>query len=1384
MTVKSLCPPPSKDRVSCSALERTDVTGHYGVSTGTPADPLPDGYSPADLRSAYDLPESGANGTVAVVDPMDDPTAEADLAVYRQQYGLPPCTTENGCFRKVDSSGGTNYPPPDAGFAAQTSIDLDMVSAICPYCHLLLVEADSSVTGIQPLGMAVNEAVALGAKYVVLSWGLPDDSSGETDAQLDSQYFDHPGVAITAATEAGLNGTGGNYEATPLYPAASEYVTAVGGTTLTRDGSTPRGWSETVWNNLYGATLSGCSVDDPKPAFQTDTGCTTKTVADVAAVADPYTGVAAYDSYQNTGWGVYGGTGAAASIVAAIYALAGTPRATDNPASYPYLTPSAFNKITTGFDGPYPDSCLPAYLCDAGPGYNGPTGVGTPHGLAGFAPPGPHGDIVGQVTDGSTGRPAAGVTVQAGPASVTTGSDGSYDLWVPAGAYRVTVSGFGFSSTTVTGVKVSGGGRTTRNIAASALPEHTISGEVTDAGHGWPVYAQIMVPADPVPVYTDPFTGRYSVSVPDNASYTLQVTSEYPGFPAVSDPVTVGSADVTSNPVLTAAIQGSSCPAPGYSPSYQGLPLQTFDSASVPAGWSVQNASYMTNPGWVFDNPTGAANQTGGTGNFAVTSLAGMVNDAMDSFLVTPVVNLTGVKTPVISFDSYMPADTLASNYNVITNVGLSTDGGTTWTNVASNISYPFGLTPNGPLTISIPQAAGQSSVQVRFEFDVPAGAVVPADAMWELDDVYVGSAACAAQHGGGIVAGQVTDANTGTGIDGATVTGTGVTAPATSAAVPGDPSYPHGFYWTYFPLTGKKQLSAAAAHYAAQTASVTVGAGVTKANLALKAGRLVAEPGQVDGTATLGHSTSATVTVANTGTAPATITVVRRAGGVSVLGQQAETAAVAPRVIKIPKGSLTTHALVPGKTTTARLATAGASDTGQWTPLTDYPFGIADNATVEGPDGEIYSIDGADDIGVSPVTYAYDPGTQAWEPVAESPVAVAAAAAGLVDGKIIVAGGYEDASGTPALEQAVQVFDPAQDTWSTAASLPDPRWASGAAVLDGKLYVVAGCTTSACVPEASSVFAYDPVSNSWTSVASYPIPVGFPACGAVGAELVCAGGEQGGQGLAAAYAYSPRTNKWTKIAPLPMDLYGSSNTAADGELLVSGGITDFGKDITNAAFAYHPGTNTWTALPAAGPPSYRGGGACGFDEVGGITVVNDAETLLSAAEQLPGYDQCNNAAPWLSASITQATVQPGQRIKVELTMNAGDASVTQPGSYTATLDAQDNTPYGSVPVGVTMTVGPPAAWGEITGTVRGAACDGGTGPLSGASVQINSAAGDHALVTDSSGRYVLWLDSRDDPLTVITGDQGWRPQAATAKVTAKHTTTLNITLKPSTACS
>jgi subtilase family serine protease len=349
----------------------------------------PSGYGPADLASAYALPTStaGAGQTVAIVDAFNDPTAAGDLAVYRSQFGLPACTVASGCFRQVNQTGAASpLPSTDTGWAQEESLDVDMVSAVCPNCKIILVEASSASDA--DLTTAVNTAASMGATEISNSYGGSETS---TETSLNGAY-NHPGIAITAS--AGDSGYGVEF------PAAVPTVTSVGGTSLTH-ATNARGWTETVWGSassgvlgqsVSGGTGSGCSSYEPKPAFQKDTGCTKRTVSDVSAVADPNTGVAVYDSTAdssgNVGWLEFGGTSVSSPIIASVYALAGGVTSSVSGASLAYTHTSSLNDVTSGTNG----SCggllsggsAKKYLCTAQAGYDGPTGLGTPNGLGAF----------------------------------------------------------------------------------------------------------------------------------------------------------------------------------------------------------------------------------------------------------------------------------------------------------------------------------------------------------------------------------------------------------------------------------------------------------------------------------------------------------------------------------------------------------------------------------------------------------------------------------------------------------------------------------------------------------------------------------------------------------------------------------------------------------------------------------------------------------------------------------------------------------------------------------------------------------------------------------------------------------------------------------------
>ncbi len=348
------CAHATKTRSSCYTVVMAGESGSL-LSGGEPA-----GLGANDIRDAYDIPNSQSQQTVAVVVAYDYPTAEADLATYRRHYGLPACTTGNGCFRKINQRGDQgSYPDPDPGWSVEAALDMQMISAACPSCRIVLAEAD--LPSGKDLAATTNAAVAAGAKVTNHSYGIGE----HTGVRFNNAAYDHPGVTAVAAS--GDSGYG-----PASFPASSSSVIAVGGTVL-HHADNPRGWRENAWQ--YGG--SGCSAYFAKRDWQHDKACSMRTYADLSAVAY---GVAVYNSYAlgpHRAWLEVAGTSISSPLVAGLIGAAG---AGGIKPGHLYGTQGSFHDVHLGSNG----FCHGSYLCTAKPGYDGPTGWGTPRGLTPF----------------------------------------------------------------------------------------------------------------------------------------------------------------------------------------------------------------------------------------------------------------------------------------------------------------------------------------------------------------------------------------------------------------------------------------------------------------------------------------------------------------------------------------------------------------------------------------------------------------------------------------------------------------------------------------------------------------------------------------------------------------------------------------------------------------------------------------------------------------------------------------------------------------------------------------------------------------------------------------------------------------------------------------
>lgn len=472
-TAHAVCPTPSLGQAECLAMQLVPRTAQarahthplavsHSTAFAAPSPAAGDfGLRPQDLHSAYQLPTAPPTAqTVAIVDAYHDPTAEADLKAYNEEFGLPECTSGNGCFTQVNQQGEAGNPPfpttpqelqeahegsaeeqqeaeEAEGWGLEISLDIETVHATCQTCKIVLVESDS--TSDEDLEQAEQSAASLGANEISNSWGGPEciEVSAVLECIEDSAAFKHAGIVITAsAGDSGYLSWDSAQKGFAEFPASSPRVVSVGGTRLNLTGE--GAWAnETVWNDGgeskgvrdgHGAGGGGCSVQFTAQPWQqsasdwSSVGCSNRrAAADVSADADPYTGLAVHDSspaceeeYEEASvvhvvhWCMIGGTSLASPLIASVFALAGGSHGVEYPARTLYEnqieSPSSLHDVTVGSNGechlPFKEksglsectsaeegsSCSSAAICLARTGYDGPTGVGTPHGVAAFQP--------------------------------------------------------------------------------------------------------------------------------------------------------------------------------------------------------------------------------------------------------------------------------------------------------------------------------------------------------------------------------------------------------------------------------------------------------------------------------------------------------------------------------------------------------------------------------------------------------------------------------------------------------------------------------------------------------------------------------------------------------------------------------------------------------------------------------------------------------------------------------------------------------------------------------------------------------------------------------------------------------------------------------------
>jgi len=900
---------------------------------------------------------------------------------------------------------------------------------------------------------------------------------------------------------------------------------------------------------------------------------------------------------------------------------------------------------------------------------------------------GPQGTLAGTVTDAGTGSPIAGATITITPGNIVTqtASDGTYSILLPVGSYTVDATDFGYQAGSAS-VTITDSQTTTQDFQLTAAPTATISGNVTDgSGHGYGLYAEIKITTagfgQVADVWTNPTTGAYSVDLPIGSTYAMSATPVLNGYNPGSANVTL-SGDTTQDFALTAS---SACTAPGYV-----LPFSAdFNNGVPPSGWTVTDDSgsglvWMPSSAQPFDN----GNYTGGTGDAADadSNVAGSTGPYDTSLISPPIpVSILGGATTLDYKANYQEY-----SGNEALDLDISTDGGATWTTIThwtTDHGSLYGLPGVDVSTDLSSYLPASGDFQLRWRYYNPTS-----DFDWyaQVDDVHIGSCVPVS---GGLVYGQVTDGNTGNGIVGAKVMDdTG--ASTTTQVNANDPNLPVGAYLFFVPA-GARTLTASDSGYADATAQLTVANNqVMTQDFVLNAGRLATNPDHFTLHVMVNTSATAALAVSNTGNADANFNIVQinsPAPSTSPNGAKG-----AP--LKTVKGHFTPVSMLFARShggikpaAAARRPLGVSPNDAPWADIANLPAAIMDNAgATDSTTGMAYTLDGTDGSANLSSVYAYDPNTDSWTAMADSPTAREAPTASYLSGKIYLANGW-DASGNPTAE--LDVYDPATDTWSTATANPVPAaGGSASAVLNGKMYVVGGCNDGGCASPLTAVQVYDPSTDSWSSAADYPQPVTFAMCGGINGKLYCAGGSATNE-YANGYVYDPSADSWSPIADIPVasgGLWASSYISSHSELLVSGGVTANFATVTNEGYAYDPTSDTWTALPNSNNTLYRGAGACGFYRIGGST---GGFSPVPNSELLAGYDQCGKppSIPWLTVAPETGTIAAGDSADVALTFDGtGQEEFTNSQAY---LEVTANTPYPTpiVPLDVTWDPQPVA---------------------------------------------------------------------------------------------
>lgn len=977
------------------------------------------------------------------------------------------------------------------------------------------------------------------------------------------------------------------------------------------------------------------------------------------------------------------------------------------------------------------------------------------------------GAITGTVSDAAD-TPLVGATVWATNANhsarATANANGTYRFSLPVGVYSLQATALGYASQTLTNITVTGSSSATHNFKLSLAPTFVVSGTVRDANTNWPLYARIDIDNHTGPIFNNPVTGFYSVTLGGGANYNFRFTPLSAGYNTDHQPLFNLSANQTLDSFV--ATNASVCTAPGY--QFTAL-NESFDAGTLPAGWTLQDN--MGNGGWAFDDPGARSNRTGSTGGFATVDSDFLGSAPLDAELRTPVLNLTGEGKVFLVFDTDFRAfDGTGDATDEVADIDVSTDGGTSWVTVRRFSQLDtFDVRGHKVLDVSN-ELGGQAMAQVRFRYYNAFW-----DYWWQIDNVKIGT--CAAPPGGGLVVGNVTDMHNGQPVLGALVSSAAGTTARSETT--GDPNNANAVYKLYVP-NGTHVLTATLASYAPVTTTVTMSAGATlRRDFNMSGAFLTFAPASINASAALGTNRVVPLTLTENSGLAAQVYVVEQVNRAAITAPTEPQASAGQTI----KGSFSPLRLgVTSKAenplvVTPRVAQAPSAN---WQDIASFPVQIQDN-TAATYNGLVYSVGGYDGASILNSVYSYNPTTNAWTTRPSLAYARQKPAAAFVGDKLYVVGGWSD-SGNPVTN--LEVYSPTTNVWVPGLAAPKAYAASAAAALNGHLYVIGGCDASSC--GKTDVWRYDPVAITWTLRAPYPEATSWLGCGTIDGLLYCAGGVSFAESKST-YVYDPYFDTWTRLADMPATKWAMGYASANGRFIVSGGVTGNFTEITASTFAYDPQTNTWTNLPDANNTLYRGASACGFYRIGGSS---GGFAPTSAAEMYPGLTDCQDSVnvPWLSVSPSAATVTANGTRVLSVTLSAALNNIDQPGTYSAQMRLGENTPYKLANVPVTFTVTAPASWGYLTGNVTSRGyCDaaGAPAPITGAQVMLQGKnAYSRTIASGDAGAFAYWVDAANAPLTITVNYNGYVARVLPGvSVSGSQTTTQAVDLRLDRAC-